>query len=111
MDSLAPISSDTFLFTRNTTYPNVLQGFEQSFAAIRALPCDILLTPHTEASGLWDLVAGYAASTRNIVCSSTLAPFAQSDQRVNSFGEWLTPPTLGTKIIPIGASLARNCAS
>jgi len=53
VDSLTPISSDTFLFTRNTTYPNVLQGFEQSFAAIRALPCDILLTPHREASGLW----------------------------------------------------------
>ena len=53
VDSLAPISSDTFLFTHNTTYPNVLHDFEQSFAAIRALSCDILLTPHPEASRLW----------------------------------------------------------
>jgi len=53
----------------------------------------------------------YVRSTRSIVCSSTFAPFAQSDQRVNSLGEWLIPPTLGTKIIPIGAILARNCAS
>jgi hypothetical protein len=48
---------------------------------------------------------------RSIVWSNTFAPFAQSDQRVNSFGEWLIAPTLGTKIIPIGAILARNWAS
>jgi metallo-beta-lactamase class B len=53
VDSLAPVSSDSFRFTRNATYPNVLQDFEQSFAAVSALPCDILLTPHPEASGLW----------------------------------------------------------
>jgi metallo-beta-lactamase class B len=46
VDSLTPVSADTFLFTRNATYPNVLKDFEQSFATISALPCDILLTPH-----------------------------------------------------------------
>ena len=53
VDSLAPVSSDTFLFTHNATYPNVLKDFEQSFATVSALPCDILLTPHPEASDLW----------------------------------------------------------
>jgi metallo-beta-lactamase class B len=53
VDSLTPVSSDTFLFTRNATYPNVLEDFEQSFATVSALPCDILLTPHPEASDLW----------------------------------------------------------
>jgi metallo-beta-lactamase class B len=53
VDSLAPVSRDTFLFTRNATYPNVLKDFEQSFATVSALPCDILLTPHPEASDLW----------------------------------------------------------
>jgi metallo-beta-lactamase class B len=53
VDSLTPVSSDTFLFTRNATYPNVLKDFEQSFATVSALPCDILLTPHPEASDLW----------------------------------------------------------
>jgi len=53
VDSLAPVSSDTFLFTHNTTYPNVLRDFEHSFATVSALPCDILLTPHPEASDLW----------------------------------------------------------
>jgi len=53
VDSLTPVSSDTFLFTHNTTYPNVLKDFEHSFATVSALPCDILLTPHPDASGLW----------------------------------------------------------
>ena len=39
------------------------------------------------------------------VLSRTFAPFAQSSQLVSSFGEWLMPPTLGTKIMPIGHEL------
>lgn len=53
VDSLTPVSADTFLFTRNATYPDVLKDFEQSFATISALRCDILLTPHPQTSGLW----------------------------------------------------------
>src|SRR5215467_14278359 len=51
------------------------------------------------------------ASTSRIVCKRTLAPFAQSRQLVNSFGEWLIPSTLGTKIIPMGPTFASICAS
>jgi metallo-beta-lactamase class B len=54
VDSLSAISADNFRFTRNTTYPNVLKDFEKSFATVSALPCDILLTPHPEASDLWE---------------------------------------------------------
>jgi hypothetical protein len=43
--------------------------------------------------------------------SSTFAPFAQSSHVVSSRGEWLTPPTLGTKIMPIGPTCAIICAS
>ena len=53
VDSLTAVSNDTFLFSRNTTYPGVLKDFEQSFATVSALPCDILLTPHPQASNLW----------------------------------------------------------
>jgi metallo-beta-lactamase class B len=31
----------------------VLQDFARSFALLSALPCDILLTPHPEASDTW----------------------------------------------------------
>ena len=47
----------------------------------------------------------------NTFSSNTFAPFAQSFHDVSSFGEWLIPATLGTKIIPIGVNLAIICAS
>lgn len=51
-DSLTPVSAGGFLFTRSTTYPNVLKDFENSFSTLDTLPCDILLTPHPDASDL-----------------------------------------------------------
>jgi metallo-beta-lactamase class B len=51
-DSLSPLSADGFLFTRSSEYPSALKDYEKSFAALSALPCDIRLTPHPDASGL-----------------------------------------------------------
>src|ERR1700678_1353312 len=56
-DSLSAISADNFRFSKNTTYPHVIQDFEKSFATLSALPCDILVTPHPEASDLWARLA------------------------------------------------------
>jgi hypothetical protein len=50
-------------------------------------------------------------SISRIAASNTFAPLLQSCQRVSSRGEWLIPPTLGTKIIPIGPSCAIIWAS
>ena len=52
-DSLTAVSTDGFLFTRNSEYPNVLQDFERSFTALERIACGILLTPHPESSGFW----------------------------------------------------------
>jgi len=54
-DSVTPVSADGFLFTRN---PENIQGFERSFAFLKAAPCDILLTTHPDASHLWDRLQG-----------------------------------------------------
>jgi metallo-beta-lactamase class B len=51
------VATDGFLFTRSKDYPNAVQDFERSVNRIAALPCDILLTPHPEFTGLWDRVA------------------------------------------------------
>jgi metallo-beta-lactamase class B len=56
-DSLSAVSADNFRFSKNTTYPHVIQDFEKSFATLSALPCDILLTPHPEVSDLWERLA------------------------------------------------------
>ena len=53
-DSLTPISDDVFRFTDEAAHPGVLAAFRQSAQTIAALPCDILVTPHPDASDLWD---------------------------------------------------------
>jgi metallo-beta-lactamase class B len=42
-DSLTAVSADNYRFTN---HPDLLAGFEKSLAALEAMPCDILLTPH-----------------------------------------------------------------
>ncbi len=54
VDSVTAVSAPGFKFTHNTQYPELLAQFERSFAFLDSVPCDILLTPHPEASGLWD---------------------------------------------------------
>lgn len=56
-DSQSAISADGFLFSRNTTYPNVVRDFEAGFRTLESLPCDILITPHPDGSGLWTRLA------------------------------------------------------
>jgi metallo-beta-lactamase class B len=56
-DSQTPVSADGFLFTKSTTYPQAIADFERGFAALERMRCDILITPHPSASGLWTRVA------------------------------------------------------
>jgi len=53
-DSLNAVSAPGFLFSNNTSYPEVLSDFAKSFAVVSGLPCDILLTPHPEVSDTLD---------------------------------------------------------
>lgn len=55
-DSLTAVSADGFRFTRNRAYPDALADFERSFTWLEKVACGILLTPHPEASGLWQRV-------------------------------------------------------
>jgi metallo-beta-lactamase class B len=52
-DSLNAVSADAFLFSRSPDYPAAVADFEKGFAAVSALPCDVLVTPHPEATDLW----------------------------------------------------------
>lgn len=52
-DSLSAISAKSFHFSHNDTYPTVLADFEKSFRRIAALRCDVLITPHPQASDLF----------------------------------------------------------
>ena len=63
-DSMTPVSSDGFRFTDSREYPTAVQDFEKSFAFLRATPCDILLTSHPDASGLWQRLEGRERGTQ-----------------------------------------------
>ncbi len=56
-DSISPVSSEGFKYTSSAKYPHAIQDFEQSFAFLDSVRCDVLVTPHPEASGLWDRLA------------------------------------------------------
>lgn len=56
-DSQTPVSADGFHYSRSRTYPSAIADFEHGFATLEALPCDVLVTPHPDASGLWQRVA------------------------------------------------------
>jgi metallo-beta-lactamase class B len=62
-DSLSPVSADKYRFT---DHPEVLQGFQKSFARIEALPCEVLLTPHPSMSKLFERLDTGKANTETI---------------------------------------------
>ncbi|MFL6254734.1 MAG: subclass B3 metallo-beta-lactamase [Pyrinomonadaceae bacterium] len=63
-DSMTPVSADGFRFTDSREYPTAVQDFEKSFAFLRSTPCDILLTSHPDASGLWERLEGRQRGAR-----------------------------------------------
>jgi metallo-beta-lactamase class B len=63
-DSMTPVSAEGFRFSDSREYPSAVQDFEKSFAFLRATPCDILLTSHPDASGLWHRLEGRQSGAR-----------------------------------------------
>lgn len=63
-DSMTPVSADGFRFSDSREYPNAVRDFEKSFAFLRKTPCDILLTSHPDASGLWQRLEGRQSGVR-----------------------------------------------
>ena len=51
-DSLTALGAGTFRYSGNTVYPNAKADLERSIARVAALPCDILVSAHPNASGL-----------------------------------------------------------
>ena len=55
-DSQTPVSAEGFLFSRNPSYPGVVDDFRRGHALLERLPCDVLLTPHPFASRIFERV-------------------------------------------------------
>jgi metallo-beta-lactamase class B len=70
-DSQTPISADDFYFTRSKTYPNGIRDFENGFRALERVRCDILITPHPDASGLWERIARRENGVKNALIDAS----------------------------------------
>lgn len=60
-DSLNPTSSGPFRYSANSSYPQARTDLETSIATVAAFECDILVSGHPEASGLWERLARQAS--------------------------------------------------
>nr|WP_306398026.1 subclass B3 metallo-beta-lactamase [Massilia sp. REN29] len=52
-DSLTAIGAGAFRYSGDPAYPTARRDIERSIARVAALPCDVLVSAHPEASGLW----------------------------------------------------------
>ena len=55
-DSLTAISAPAFHYADDTEHPHRVEDFRRAIATVAGLPCDILLTPHPDASDFWERV-------------------------------------------------------
>lgn len=59
-DSLTAIGAPGFRFV---DHPSYVTAFRHAIDTVAALPCDVLLTPHPDASGFWQKVARRKSDT------------------------------------------------
>jgi len=87
-DSLTAVSDDSFRYSGGTRYPRAIADFNWSFYIVRNLFCDILLTPHPEASNMWGRLAQRDAGKRDALYD-TGACRAYSNRARRAFDERL----------------------
>lgn len=61
------LTAPGYTLTGNARYPRILEDFHRSFETVRTLPCDLLLTPHADASG-WDFSKTTQPRPRPMTC-------------------------------------------
>lgn len=87
-DSLTAVSDESFRYSGGARYPHAMADFNWSFYIVRNLFCDILLTPHPEASNMWGRLAQRAAGKSDALYD-TGACRAYSNQARRAFDERL----------------------
>jgi metallo-beta-lactamase class B len=78
-DSLSPVSATGFQFSRRKEYSNA-EDFERSFSFLESAPCDILITPHPDASHLWERLEKRASRPDALVDSNACRVLAETSR-------------------------------
>ena len=61
-DSLGAFSDKVYRYSDEAQHPGVLAAFRKTLVTVAELPCDILLTPHPDASNLWSRLGPQASA-------------------------------------------------
>ena len=70
------LSAPGYRLAGNPRYPRIVDDYRRSFDAVRALACDVLITPHPDASG-WDP----AATGKPLKAATTCRDYADRASR------------------------------
>ena len=84
------LSAPGYQLQGNARYPRLVDDYKRSFATVRALPCDVLLTPHPGTSN-WDYAAGARAGAKALTCK------AYADAAEQKFDAQLAKETAGAR--------------
>ncbi|CAN5365852.1 subclass B3 metallo-beta-lactamase BJP-1 [soil metagenome] len=87
-DSLSAVSSGNYRFADHPAY---VATFKASMAKIARLPCDLLITPHPQASDLYGRLAGKAKLTDSKAC------IAYADANRKKLDQRLVPEAVAAK--------------
>ncbi|WP_274622192.1 subclass B3 metallo-beta-lactamase [Myxococcus fulvus] len=63
------LSTPGYQLLGNPRYPRLVDDYRRSLATVRALPCDVLLSPHPSFSG-WEYSAGDKAGAKALTCKA-----------------------------------------
>lgn len=63
------LSAPGYRLLANPRYPRIVEDYRRTFATVRALPCDLLLTPHPGASG-WTPATTAAPHAKPMTCAA-----------------------------------------
>lgn len=63
------LSAPGYKLVGNPAYPQLLDAYLRSFAVVRKLPCDLLLTPHPDASG-WNYADAARPHPQPLTCAA-----------------------------------------
>jgi len=74
-DSLTAISDDVYRYSDEAAHAGVVERFRQTLSRVSALKCEILLTPHPAASGMWSRIGPKA--TEPLVDATACHSYAQ----------------------------------
>ena len=89
VDSLSAVSDETFRYSDSTRYRSAVGDFYWSFYIVRNLACDVLLTPHPDASNLWARLAERDSGRRDALYDAG-ACRAYANKARRAFDERLT---------------------